>query len=1006
MVNIKNPELSETKADQLPPANIDTLIQLREEMCLQSASRDFKLQNYQRFLRRVISPDSPLRNLLLVHGTGTGKTCSAIQISEEYIIRPEFQNKKVLILANPAVQETFSGQIFSMSKISVDASGILLSKQCTGRRYLDMLLRIQNNPQKWTDKASRDKINTIAQRIISEFYEFQGYRVFANSVNEHTPQHNLDEWIHKTFDDRLIIIDEAHSIRNTEEGSPTKLVSMALEKIIKTAKNITLILLTATPMFDSYDEIIFYFNLFLWNDRKQPLTKQILTDNIFNKNGDFLPDIEQQFRNWCQEYITYVRGDNPLTFPFTLPPPENIVATVATRDLKNRAILPKDRRSILTLTASFVQGIQAETLKSTKETKLGISAAPPTICVFPENSTFRNTFRKSQDEDSQFEYSYHFLAPSKIADYSSKFAMITKIIPNSKGIIFVYSNFVESGAQLFAMCLEEHGYESATGKRLLKSTANEVERGSAGKYVLFTSEISESERRKTIERLKSQDNKNGQDIKVIVGSPSISEGIDMSFIRQIHLLEFCWNMSKIEQVIGRGIRTCSHQSLDFQDQNCTVYLHVCKLPNSEIELIDEYYYRVSVETKAKLIAKIKQVVIESAMDCPLQADINTLPTDWINLDITQHRSQDDKPVTLKLNQMASPTSLNSEITCKVKESSEDKEHERPLSSYLDVRDELLDKFTKLFLKKPVWKIQDLYSSPQLKMYDRDVILYILQNAIETGFQIKDKNNRIGFIESKGPLYSFTIKQFGSLQERYVKEDKGIQQPLEKQISSIKPNLFNLKEKLKSTKINPDFKSGFDDTVIEWYIVDHEMTSEERIKHMLSLDWDNPPIYAKTLKVGDLKILGSKRIYNENNELITPIGKQADDYYRWVKQKINLFLQSKSKIFATMQDDRIVFNLDEKASEVKRVERIKVIKGRACGSYLEPLLQKFSEWLGFPFTESVKTKIDRCQFLALAVRQAIVNETKPDLMWWTTQEWEILEGEDSNRKDILSKLKSL
>jgi hypothetical protein len=942
----------------------------------------------------------------MVHGTGTGKTCSAIQIAEEYIIRPEFQHKKVLILANPAVQENFSSQIFSMSKISVDIDGLLLSKQCTGRRYLDMLLRIQNNPLKWSDKTSRDRIDTIAQRIISEFYEFQGYRVFANSVNEHDSKDNLDDWIRKTFDNRLIIIDEAHSIRNTEEGSPTKLVSMALEKVIKTANNVTLILLTATPMFDSYDEIIFYFNLFLWNDRVRPLNKPLQTDAIFNKNSDFLPNMEQQFRKWCQDYVTYVRGDNPLTFPFTLPPPDNMVAQIATRDLKNRAIPTKERRSILKLTASFVQGIQAETLKSSKETKLGISAAPPTICVFPENSNFRNTFKKSQEEHSQFEYTNKFLAPSKVADYSSKFALITKLIPKSKGIVFVYSNFVESGAQLFAMCLEEHGYESATGKRLLKSTANEVERGSAGKYILFTSEVSESERRRTIERLKSQDNKDGQDIKVIVASPSISEGIDLSFIRQIHLLEFCWNMSKIEQVIGRGIRTCSHQSLEFQDQNCTVYLHVCKLPNSEIELIDEYYYRVAVEAKAKSIAKVKQVVMESAMDCPLQADINSLPTDWRNLEITQHRSQDDKPITLKLSEMSSPTSLNSEITCNVKESPEDKDHERPLSSYLDVRDELLDKFTKLFLKKPVWKLEDLYTSPQLKMYDRDVILYILQNAIETGFQLKDKNGRIGFLESKGLMYSFTMKQFGSLQERYIKEDKGKQEPLEQQKSTTKPKLSNIKEKLKSSKINSDFKSRFEDIVFEWYIVDHEMTREERIKHMLSLDWDNPPIYAKILKVGDLKILGSKQIYNDQNEHITPIGKQADDYYRWVKQRIDLFLKSNTQIFAVMQDNRIAFNLDEKASDVKRVERFKVIKGRACGSYLEPLLQKFSEWLGFPFPESVKTKVDRCQFLALAIRQALVNETKPDLMWWTTQEWEIIEGEDSNRKDILSKLKSL
>ena len=43
---------------------------------------------------------------------------------------------------------------------------------------------------------------------------------------------------------------------------------MALERVLKVAKNVTLVLLTATPMFDSYDEIIFYFNLFLMDKEK------------------------------------------------------------------------------------------------------------------------------------------------------------------------------------------------------------------------------------------------------------------------------------------------------------------------------------------------------------------------------------------------------------------------------------------------------------------------------------------------------------------------------------------------------------------------------------------------------------------------------------------------------------------------------------------------------------------------------------------------------------------
>jgi hypothetical protein len=1004
MVNITFPELKETVAASLPPATQDTLRQLREEMCSQSASRDFKLQKFQRFLRRVLSPDSPVRCLLMIHGTGTGKTCTAIQIAEEYIIRPEFQDKRVLVLANPAVQENFKTQIFAMSKVSVDLDGILLSKQCTGRRYLDMLLRIQSEPLKWTDKASRERMNTIAQRIISEFYEFQGYRVFANMVNEQSElggEAHVDAWIHKNFDNRLIIIDEAHSIRNPEEGTPTKLISMALDRIIKTANNVTLILLTATPMFDSYDEVIFYFNLFLWNDRRQSLTSQLQPNDIFTKLGKFLPGMEEKFRGWCQDYVSFIRGDNPLTFPFRLPPPEELVAAPATRDIKNRQILEKDRRNVLTLTKSYVYGIQAETLKAEKNSKVGFGAAEATICVFPENAGFRTLFKKSQDDDFQYEYDNKFLAPSKIAEHSSKFALITKLINKSKGIIFVYSNLVESGAQLFAMCLEEHGYETAIGKRLLKSTANEVERGSMGKYILFTSDLSETERRKALDRVKSPENAEGQDIKIIVASPSISEGVDLSFVRQVHVLEYWWNMSRIEQVVGRGIRTCSHQALPFEDQNCTVYLHICKLPNSDRELVDEFYYRTMVEAKAKSIATIKRVIMESAMDCPLQTNINSLPSEWRKLRIEQRRSQDNTNITLSLEEMASPVFDSSDIVCKVKESKEDPQHERPLSAYLDVRDELLDKFIKLFIKKPIWTLKDLYNSPQLREYDKDVILYTLQNAIETGFQLKDRNGRIGFLESKGSMYAFTLGDYNAMQDRYIKEDKGDQIPFDQVAPEQKPT-STLEEKRKAAIISADIKSGFDKEVIDWYLVDHELNEEERIQHMLSLDWNNLPIYAKILKVGDLKILGSKKIYNSKNEKINPIGKEADDYDAWVKKRIELFLASRTQIFAAVQDGKIAFNIDDKADGLKRVERSKVIKGKSCTSYLEPTLNKFIEWLGFTFPESVKTKIQRCQFLSLAVRQAIVKGHE-NLMWWTPEEWSIFD-EDSNRKDIILKIK--
>jgi hypothetical protein len=89
----------------------------------------------------------------MVHGVGSGKTCTAIQIAEEFIVRPEFQNKTVFVLASQSVQENFRNQIFDVSSVEMDSQGELLSKQCTGRRYLDILQRMKSQPLKWSDQA-------------------------------------------------------------------------------------------------------------------------------------------------------------------------------------------------------------------------------------------------------------------------------------------------------------------------------------------------------------------------------------------------------------------------------------------------------------------------------------------------------------------------------------------------------------------------------------------------------------------------------------------------------------------------------------------------------------------------------------------------------------------------------------------------------------------------------------------------------------------------------------
>ena len=1004
MVNLTYPELNETKVPELPPASLDALAKLREDSCSTSAF-GFKLQPQQRFLRRVLSPDAPTQNLLLVHGTGVGKTCSAIQVAEEYILRPEFQDKKVLVLANPSIQENFKNQIFDVSRVNVDAEGLLTSKQCTGRRYLDILQRGQKQPLKLSTGEQREALRARASRIIDEFYEFQGYGELANKLEKqklnNTPN-ELKTWIRATFDNRLLIVDEAHNLRETSETTvDAKFISSALKQIIQTANGITLVLLTATPMYDRFEEVFDYFNLFLWNSRKQPPTSSIHSKDFFTETGDFInAEVETTFRALCEQYISFVRGENPFTFPFRLPPPNDILAKPDRKtDIGNKKITKPIQ--YLKLTQSFLSDFQASVVETLKASGL---SQYRTICVFPENKDFKDTFDKR--EGQYFYKTEPFLTPSKVATFSSKFALIANILANSDGLVFIYSNLAELGVQLFAMCLEEHGYVPAIGNTLLGEPSNETTKGSKGRYALITSNTSDSDINKILTRLRRRENINGQDIRVVLASPKVSEGVDFRYVRQIHILDPWFNMSRIEQVIGRGMRVCSHSLLPFEEQNTTVYLHVCRYKNKSKETLDEYIYRAIVEQKGMAIAKVKRVLMESAMDCELEKPVNDLSADWRTLKVPQRRNQDKAMIELSIAEMSSPSFIpESELHCKVAPTKVDAEHTRPLSAILDVKDEILDKLLAMFLRKPIWTFDDLYKSTELKQYQPELVSYILQNIVESNIALKDRYGRIGHLEIKKGLLVFTIQQEETLQEKIVEADDGTSVPLEtiepeqELPAEVSIHKFDIQAKYREHKF-PAFASEFSDDVRKWYYVDNILSHADKVQLIFSTDWTTPPIYARPLKTPNLYIFGSNEIYNSKFEKITPIGAEKDEYKQWVQKLKEKFLTQKESYFAGVKegedDKKLIFNLDEKAIPINKAERTKGIGGRACLSYPVGVLDAFMEWLGGSFPASVKNRGDKCMYLDMKVRASVL-ENKAGIVWYTPEEWIVLNEEKKGLK---------
>jgi len=435
--------------------------------------------------------------------------------------------------------------------------------------------------------------------------------------------------------------------------------------------------------------------------------------------------------------------------------------------------------------------------------------------------------------------------------------------------------------------------------------------------------------------------------------------------------------------------------------------------------VDEYIYRNFVEQKAIRIAKVKRILMESAMDCDLQSSINSLPPAWRGepneagerFMIPQTRNQDNKELKLTLTEMSAPTFEEGsyQIRCIINPSEEDPEHERPLSAVLDVKDEILDRISALFKKKPIWKHADLYSHSSMKQYKQDVVSYTLQSAIDTGFSLKDKNGRVGHIESRDGVFAFSIGESDTMYDRILNEDLGTPAKLTK---SDTPQAVERQDDTISVSSKRDFPDyilkTFSSEVLDWYVVDNVLTHAQKIRHLLSLDWTHPPAYAaplitETSTGKKMYILGSGQVYNDAKEKINPIGPERDAYRAWVKAAKDRFVSKKSDLFASMNNDAIIFNIDNNESEIRRVSRTKVFTGKACTSYKAPTLNLFSEWLvGTGFPEGIKTKKDRCMFLDLLIRQAVLSG-KEGLFWLTPEELSIF-LEPEHRSDILKRVK--
>ena len=255
---------------------------------------------------------------------------------------------------------------------------------------------------------------------------------------------------------------------------------------------------------------------------------------------------------------------------------------------------------------------------------------------------------KSPNIKGDFEYKPSTLknygkifSQKEIGNYSSKIKCILDKIYNteskrvSDGIILIYSQYIDSGLIPVALALEEMGFTrfGEQGiKPLFKNRPTEVvdvrtmqppedrKKFKPARYAMITGDPRLSPNNDLeVKGLTSEDNIDGSKVKVVLISKAGSEGIDLKFIRQVHILDPWYNMNRPEQTIGRAVRNFSHKDLPFEQRNVEIFMYGTILDNNTEEAADLYVYRVA-EYKAIQIGKVTRILKETAVDCIINHD--------------------------------------------------------------------------------------------------------------------------------------------------------------------------------------------------------------------------------------------------------------------------------------------------------------------------------------------------------------------------------------------------
>jgi hypothetical protein len=179
------------------------------------------------------------------------------------------------------------------------------------------------------------------------------------------------------------------------------------------------------------------------------------------------------------------------------------------------------------------------------------------------------------------------------------------------------------GLELFKVYLSFFGYISLENDKSFNKSAVTSDGTKDGfRYIEYHGGIDTDVRRINKVIFNNKNNMYGKNIKIIMISPAGTEGITLSNVRQVHILEPYWNEVRIEQVIGRALRYCQHKDLPLEERKVDIFRYKM-VRTSGKETTDEKMEGIS-RKKNTLLMSFVEAVKETAVDCAIFKNHNMM----------------------------------------------------------------------------------------------------------------------------------------------------------------------------------------------------------------------------------------------------------------------------------------------------------------------------------------------------------------------------------------------